>query len=148
MRPHNLALADHLEGIAYYETLLEVDKFEYRSDAYRAAARLFRDVRYEVLTAFEVKSYRGVGEKISERVEQFALTGTSDRLDELRSMDLERDEAVTDLMLNREITIVRANGLYDAGARSLEDLADPLSIPLAAMSPPAPPLPRPPHTSS
>ena len=127
MRPHNLALANHLEGIAYYETVLEVDNFSYRSDAYRAAAKLFRDVRYEVLTAFEAKSYKGVGEKISERVEQFALTGTSDRLDELRSMDLERDEVVIDLMLNREITIVRANELYDDGVRSLEDLTDQLT---------------------
>ena len=124
MRPHNMALADHLEAIAYYEELYEIENFEYRSTAYLAAASLFRRVSYDVLTEFEARQFKGVGAKISKRVQQFALTGTSRKLEKLRQEDPVRDATVTDLIRNKEISIVRANELYEAGARNLANIAD------------------------
>lgn len=123
MLPHNMALADHLEGIAYYLELYKTDEnWEYRAPAYRAAARMFRKLGYEILTDNEAKVYKGVGEKISKRVLQFALTGTSTKLEKLRGRDIERDIVVSDLLQVKEISIVRANDLYEQGVTSLEDL--------------------------
>lgn len=125
MLPHNLALANHLEGIAYYEDLWEVENHEFRSSAYRVAARLFRKLGYEILTSIEAETYKGVGKKIGKRVEEFARTGNTRKLAKLRTEDEDRDVVIRELMLVREINIVRANDLYDkANVRSLEDLVE------------------------
>lgn len=123
MLPHNLALADHLEGIAYYEDLWQIENYEFRSSAYRVAARLFRKLGYEILTSMEAETYKGVGKKIGKRVEEFARTGNTRKLVKLRAEDEDRDAVIRQLLRVREISIVRANDLYTkAKVRSLDDL--------------------------
>lgn len=122
--PHNHALAEHLRAIAYYEQLYEISNYEFRASSYVAAASLISKLDYELLTPAEARSYRGIGVKISKRVEQFSLTGTSTKLEKLRARDPERDEVVSDLSSVVGLSVNMANELYDQDIRSVADLRE------------------------
>lgn len=121
---YNVEIAEHLEAIALYEKILRIDKFDYRSQSYLNAAKLLKTIDHEVITADEARNYKGIGEKISSVIEEFAKTGTSQRLEELREQATERESHIKLFTSIYDIGIVKANKLYDQGFRTLRDIRE------------------------
>jgi DNA polymerase/3'-5' exonuclease PolX len=119
---HNAAVADHLEAIALYEKILKIDKYEHRSRSYLTAAKLLRTIDHEVITSEEAFTYKGIGEKIAQVIEEFARTGTSKRLEELRKQAEDRESYIKLFTSIYDIGIVKANKLYDENIRNLRQL--------------------------
>lgn len=119
---HNAGTADHLEAIAEYEKILKIDKHEYRSKNYKEAAKLLRTINHDIITAEEAITYKGIGEKISKVIEEYARTGTSERLKELREKSGDRETYIKLFTSIYDIGMVKANKLYDQNYRSLKQL--------------------------
>ena len=72
------------------------------------------------VTFFQARKLDGIGEKISEKIDEFLSTGTLRKLDSIR-----QDESATVInLLTRVVGIgpAKASELFDAGIRTLEDL--------------------------
>ena len=120
---NNEALIKHFETTAlYYEILGEKD-WTYRQKSYIEAIKLLKKLDHPITTAKEALTYKGIGKKISDEIEEFAKTGTTKKLEEMKK------KAGKNVVKPIELfTIVYGIGpktaykLYQEGYRTLDDL--------------------------
>ena len=117
----NEKLADHLFQIyKYYD--LESDT--YRAKSFLEASEKIRIYPDLITSGQEAKEKigRGIGTSIMEVINEFIYTGTSNRFNNLKNKNVEREGVIELFKTLHGVGSVTANKFYDAGYRTFEDL--------------------------
>ncbi|XP_065334258.1 DNA polymerase beta-like [Cloeon dipterum] len=115
----NKDLCGMLKQLAEYE--LAVNKNMYKSRAYKQAAATLAKLDYKVSSGEEAKKLKGIGDKISKKIDEFLATGTLRKLDNIHKDA--NSEAIILLSRVHGIGSAKARELVtDFGINSLEQL--------------------------
>ncbi len=118
----NEKLIEHLEAIVHYYNIVRPKGFEYRAKNYVKVINNLNEIEHRVLLKSEAQSIPGAGIKISQEIEEFGLTGTTVKLNEMRQYLKDREPYINLFIGIHGVGVVSANKLYDKGYRSLADL--------------------------
>lgn len=131
MELDNSKLAEHLSEIGKLYTL-EGD--QYRAKVFLEAAQKIGIYPEEIISGKDakVKIPRGIGDSIIADIDEYLKTGTSQRLEDLKSKNVERKQVLDLFMSLYGIGPVRAIDLYNQGFRNLAQLYYKANIPESA----------------
>ena len=94
----------------------------FRARAYRTAIRAIENCNHQVTSGEDVKKLNGIGPKTAAKIQEILDTGKLHQVDDLGENKLEKSRVITAFTNVWGIGAVRANELWDAGARTIDDL--------------------------
>ena len=129
----NADLIDHLrETSEYYEIVypnlrdsrgeLVEPKWKRKKEAYFKAINTLKDLNWSVVTAEDAMKLRWISHSISSEIEEFALTGTTQKLERMKALAGDAPPYIDLFKSVFGVGIMKALELYKSGYRSLEDI--------------------------
>jgi len=117
----NEDLANHLREVAYYYNL---SRDTYRNKVFNEAAQKIEVYPEAIISGRDAKDKigYGIGDSIMFDIDEFLNTGTSQRLESLKTSFKERQEVIDLFRTLHGVGPVTANKFYDAGFRDFGDL--------------------------
>ena len=99
-------------------------KDRFRARAYQNAIKAIQNCNYQLETGKDAQQLPGVGQKIAEKIQEIIDTGKLHQVDKLGSDQLEITKTLTLFANIWGVGPVKAQELWDAGARSIEDIKE------------------------
>lgn len=118
----NAKLIEHLANIVHYYNLQRETGFQYRVKNYTKVIQAVQEMKFAVISAVEAKKIPGCGDKISLEIEEFAVTGTTQKFEDLQAVSKDTEQYITLFTGVHGIGVVSAHKFYKQGYRSLKDL--------------------------
>ncbi|XP_059469441.1 DNA polymerase beta-like [Neocloeon triangulifer] len=118
---HNKELCDMLKELAEYE--LAVNKNTFKSHAYKQAASTLAHLDRKISSGSEAKELKGIGDKISKKIDEYLSSGTMQKLETIRKDT--PSEAIIHLSRVHGIGSAKAHDLVNEhGVTSIEQLRE------------------------
>jgi len=99
-------------------------KDRFRARAYRNAIKALENCSYELESGKDALQLPGIGKKIADKIQEIIDTGKLHQVDELGADQLERTKILTEFTAIWGVGPVKAQELWDMGARSIEDIKE------------------------
>ncbi len=97
-------------------------KDRFRARAYRNAIKAIKDCNYQLQSGKDALQLNGVGKKIADKIQELVDTGKLHQVDELGDEKLEKTKTLTIFTNIWGVGPVKAQELWDMGARTIEDI--------------------------
>jgi DNA polymerase/3'-5' exonuclease PolX len=109
-------------------TASKTQKDSFRAKAYRNAIRSIRAHPEELRSGKEASALDGVGDRIAAKIQEIIETGRLHQVDDRASERVERSKALVAFQLVWGVGPVKAKELWEAGARTIDDLRNDQSL--------------------
>ena len=99
-------------------------KDRFRVKAYRDAIKAIKNLNYQITSGKQAKEIKGVGAKTAAKIQEIIDTGQLHQVEELGSEQLEKNKTVNLFTGVWGVGPVKAQELWDMGARSIDDIRE------------------------
>jgi DNA polymerase/3'-5' exonuclease PolX len=97
-------------------------KDKFRAKAYRNAIKQISNLNYQLKSGVEAEKLPGVGKKIAEKIQEIIDTGILHQVENVAPEKKEKTILITTFTKIWGVGPVKANELYNAGAKSINDI--------------------------
>jgi DNA polymerase/3'-5' exonuclease PolX len=96
----------------------------FRVNAYRKAIKLISELNYPITSGKQAQQLEGIGKKIADKIQEILDTGELHQVEELGPEIIAKTKTLTLFNNIWGVGPVKAQELWDAGARSLKDIRE------------------------